>query len=162
MEKDKEKHKADLEKVELERKKIEAAQKERYEAELLRAKEQKVKLGLRDWIGIKMQIISDHRYILETQQPLMETEYSFLKHNFSQHVPETPTFSTIPFKALGLMVGAYVTVSEKYLSCGDAASGPLAPGKAGQVVKQDSSEIPFMVRGMDGWSFHDVPRITHH
>ena len=44
------------------------------------------------------------------------------------------------------MVGAYVTVSENYRDYGDAASGPLAPGKCGQVTKQDNSDIPFMVR----------------
>ena len=44
-----------------------------------------------------------------------------------------------------LFVGAYVTVASDYESHGDAADGPLAPGRAGLIIKQDASDIPFLV-----------------
>lgn len=48
--------------------------------------------------------------------------------------------------AVAVTKGSYVTVSPKYKGIADAAEGPLQPGRFGQVVKTDDSDVPFKVR----------------
>ncbi len=42
-------------------------------------------------------------------------------------------------------MGSFVTVSKDYQTYGDAADGPLSPGKFGEVVEKDSSDVPYKV-----------------
>ena len=62
-----------------------------------------------------------------------------------KHV-EPADFSVPHSQTETLMVGAHVTVSGNYANFGDAGSGPLAPGKCGIIIKQDTRNIPFLVR----------------
>ena len=47
-------------------------------------------------------------------------------------------------------VGATVTVTPGYASCGDASDGPLSPGDKGVLVKDDRDHKPYKVRATSG------------